>query len=448
MPNVVITFLVIVVTLMMALGVFSLYTTYFSAQSITLQERETLVAQSKQLVTFVSPITFRGITPNYQYFNVSFLLWYSSPTKNVTLVPFVVNQLPGIGVYLYTPSVEENALIMTNSSGKLNVIRGFHLSSTVFTTQGQQLSVNAEAFPVGQSGTVMVNAKVSPGQIIVVWILTYEFGSWYRLGYFFVNPEDAGLGLYVTTATAPYLGNSKNTNFQPPHLFSNNQGVQLGLWFKVIDNATSPSNILYFTFNATNKEIYYIYIYQYGEKILVKTNASSNKPIPLANANVGAEYFINLSFGSQVKQPGISGSTNISIYNSTGNLINDTTLGIGEANSYVTSVKFGSPYQAVEISQAFLETLQNKNGLGAFYNTSSTVLRNGFYYNNTEPLYQIINEAKNNLHAIVYWYFVYPTSSPPPYVSATVWYWSNGHGSPSLIETYLYPSGPNTWTID
>ena len=205
MPNVVITFLVIVVTLMMALGVFSLYTTYFSAQSITLQERETLVAQSKQLVTFVSPITFRGITPNYQYFNVSFLLWYSSPTKNVTLVPFVVNQLPGIGVYLYTPSVEENALIMTNSSGKLNVIRGFHLSSTVFTTQGQQLSVNAEAFPVGQSGTVMVNAKVSPGQIIVVWILTYEFGSWYRLGYFFVNPEDAGLGLYVTNYMLPRL---------------------------------------------------------------------------------------------------------------------------------------------------------------------------------------------------------------------------------------------------
>ncbi|EHP69391.1 hypothetical protein MetMK1DRAFT_00021420 [Metallosphaera yellowstonensis MK1] len=440
MPNVVITFLVIVVTLMMALGVFSLYTTYFSAQSITLQERETLVAQSKQLVTFVSPITFRGITPNYQYFNVSFLLWYSSPTKNVTLVPFVVNQLPGIGVYLYTPSVEENALIMTNSSGKLNVIRGFHLSSTVFTTQGQQLSVNAEAFPVGQSGTVMVNAKVSPGQIIVVWILTYEFGSWYRLGYFFVNPEDAGLGLYVTTATAPYLGNSKNTNFQPPHLFSNNQGVQLGLWFKVIDNATSPSNILYFTFNATNNKIYYIYIYQYGEKILVKTNASPNNPIPLANANVGAKYFINLSFGSQVKQDGIS------IYNSSGNLINYTTLGIGEANSYVASVKFGSPYQAVEISQAFLETLQNENGLGAFYNTSSTALRNGFYYNNTEPLYQIINGAKNNLHAIVYWYFVYPTSSPPPYVSATVWYWPNGNSS--LNETYLYPSGPNTWTID
>ncbi|EHP69395.1 hypothetical protein MetMK1DRAFT_00021480, partial [Metallosphaera yellowstonensis MK1] len=104
----------------------------------------------------------------------------------------------------------------------------------------QQLSVNAEAFPVGQSGTVMVNAKVSLGQIIVVWILTYEFGSWYRLGYFFVNPEDAGLRLYVTTATAPYLGNSKNTNFQPPHLFSNNQGFELGLWFKVIDNATSP----------------------------------------------------------------------------------------------------------------------------------------------------------------------------------------------------------------
>ena len=180
---------------------------------------------------------------------------------------------------------------------------------------------------------------------------------------------------------------------------------------------------------------------------MVKTNASSNKPIPLANANVGAEYFINLSFGSQVKQPGISGSTNISIYNSTGNLINDTTLGIGEANSYVTSVKFGSPYQAVEISQAFLETLQNKNGLGAFYNTSSTVLRNGFYYNNTEPLYQIIHGTKY-LHAIVYWYFVYPTSSPPPYVSATVWYRSIGNGSPSLIETYLYPSGPNTWTID
>ena len=251
MPSVVVTLLVVLVTLMLAIGVFGLYNSYFSTQGSTIAGNEIVVSQSKQTEIFVSPITFKGIGPSYTYFNISFLLWYSAPVKNVVLVPFVVNPLPGLGTYLYSPQGNPNATIFMNYSGGLKILPHFTLNSPVYTPQGQQLQSGVPAYNASSTGTYIAHFVAKTGQIVVVWVLTHEFGKWYRLGYFFVNPEDAGLGLYVVTHTVSYLGNSQQVNFLAPLLFTNNKGVQTGLWFEPLGNATTNSTIFYAIINTS-----------------------------------------------------------------------------------------------------------------------------------------------------------------------------------------------------
>ncbi|AWR98385.1 hypothetical protein [Metallosphaera hakonensis] len=453
MPSVVVTLLIVLVTLMLAIGVFGIYTTYFAAQGSVIGSNEIVVSQSKETQIFVSPITFKGIGPSYTTFNVSFLLWYSTPVKNVVLIPFVINPLPGLGTYLYSPQGTVNASIETNSTGEVEVLPHFTLDYPVYTPQGQQLEVNAPAYNVTSTGTYIVHSTVKPGEIIVVWLLTNEFGKWYRLGYFFVNPANAGLGLYVITHSGQYLGNSKNVNFKPPHLFSNNQGVQTGLWFEPLGNATVNSTIFYAVINTTSG-YYYIKIYQSGLEIYATTNYTTNSNSgarmttePIGDVNPYNWYFVNFTYGHQTSNE--TKGNNITLYTESGKLIGNTSFPIpGQTNSYEVSITFGSPNSFDEISQAFLVTKQSNSNDAYFYNVSTIMLKHNPYYNNTETYNWTINHARNILHGIVYWYFVYPSSSPPTELYATVWYWPKGSGSAQYANlTYIPESGPDTWVI-
>ncbi|BBL47760.1 MULTISPECIES: hypothetical protein [Metallosphaera] len=445
MPSVVVTLLVVLVTLMLAIGVFGLYNSYFSTQGSTIAGNEIVVSQSKQTEIFVSPITFKGIGPSYTYFNVSFLLWYSAPVKNVVLVPFVVNPLPGLGTYLYSPQGNPNATILMNYSGGLKILPHFTLNSPVYTPQGQQLKSGVPAYNASSTGTYIVHFVVKPGQIVVVWVLTHEFGKWYRLGYFFVNPADAGLGLYVVTHTGNYLGNSKQVNFQAPHLFTNNQGVQTGLWFEPLGNATTNSTIFYATLNTTNNNFYYLKIYQSGYNIYVSSNYSKSNGNPqlLGSVSPFNWYFLNFTYGHQT-------GNNVILFSDTGKIIGSVAFPIGQTNGYELKISFGSNSFTDAISQAFLVTKQsNSPGTDtSFYNVSTTMLTHGPYYNNTMAYNWTINHAQQSLNGIVYWNFVYPSSSPPAILSAIVWYWPSGSGHYKYASiTYLMESGPNTWII-
>ncbi|MCG3109520.1 hypothetical protein L3N51_01813 [Metallosphaera sp. J1] len=447
MPSVVVTLLVVVVTLMLAIGVFGIYNSYFSTEGTAIAGNEIVVSQSKQTQIFVSPITFKGIGPSFTYFNVSFLLWYSAPVKNVVLVPFVVNPLPGLGTYLYSPQGEPNATILVNSTGTAKVLPYFTLSFPIFTPQGQQLQSGVPAYNASSTGTYIVHSIVKPGQIIVVWILTHEFGKWYRLGYFFVNPANAGLGLYVVTHTGVYLGNNRQLNVNPPLYLTNNKGIQMGFWFEPLGNATTNSTIFYTVItNITNGQSYYSRIYQSGLKIYIDTNSSGSPNVTYLGTVTPFEwYFLNISYGHQVNHGYLSDI--ITLYNSS-KLIGKQSIEVGgETNGYAIQITFGSPDSIDAVSQAFLESLKNEKGVSAFYNVSSTVYHLGVsypqYYNNTNNLYNII-KTDSSLYAIVYWYFVYPSSSPPSELSATVWYYYN----PSkLYSTSISEAGPNTWII-
>ncbi|MEM4080203.1 MAG: hypothetical protein QXY37_02640, partial [Metallosphaera sp.] len=103
--------------------------------------------------------------------------------------------------------------MLENVSGKYVQLTSFKLDGVVSVPQGQQLNVNAQVYSSKPEGTFLINAKVKPGQIVVVWLLTYEFGKWYRVYYTYVNPSNGGLGLYVVTHTPPYDLNSTMTSY-------------------------------------------------------------------------------------------------------------------------------------------------------------------------------------------------------------------------------------------
>ncbi|QKQ99085.1 hypothetical protein GWK48_00550 [Metallosphaera tengchongensis] len=454
MPSVVTTFLVVIVALMLSIGAFGLYATYFSGQASSLQQQSLITAQAKEVQTFVSPISFSGLAPSYTRFNVSFLFWYSAPVKNVYIVPFVIRPLPGLGTFLYAPQGAQNATVFVNSSGKIQVPPSVTLN-TVYTVQGNQLSSPSgfKAYQVAPTGTYQVNSTIYPGEIIVVWILTYENGHWYRLGYTYVNPADAGLGLYVVSQTGNFNGNSKKIT-NPPHTFTSQGGIQEGFWFEPIAN-TSINSII-FQENLTrvgNGNNYTITIYQNGLKLYFNVSTSSGSASTtnssfIADLNVGEEYFLNFSYGSLLQS---AGNINVTLYNQT-DKINTKLIGFGGThNGYNVTVKFGSSSTTDLISQAFLTSEQNNNPntVAQFYNVSTQVWKNGYFYNNTNNLYNIISSPSNSLYDIVYWYFVYPSSAPPTTINAIVWYYPSGGSSSNsnLTTTYVPESGQNTWII-
>ncbi|MEM3196076.1 MAG: hypothetical protein QXH43_08145 [Metallosphaera sp.] len=448
MPSVVTSLIIVAVTLLLAIAVFALFSSYFSIQGISLSQTQILVSQAKQTQLTVSPISYQGIGPDFSYFNVSFLVWYSTPVKNVSIVTFVANPLPGLGPYLYTPLGGQNSTVLENVSGKYVQLTSFKLDGVVSVPQGQQLNVNAQVYSSKPEGTFLINAKVKPGQIVVVWLLTYEFGKWYRVYYTYVNPSNGGLGLYVVTHTPPFDLNSTTTSYKPPHLFSSNQGVQIGLWFEPLMNSTQNSSIVYFTFNSTSNKYYYICVYQSGLTLYLKSNLGGSTNIEsLGTVSQFNFYFINISYGKQV-------NNEVTLYNSMKDEIKQIPLeSQGTTNSYIGSITFGSKSSTDEITQAFLVTQKDngqksqKDSGAAFYNVSSTVLQHNAFYNNTVSLYNIIkNDDNKTLNGIVYWFFVYPSSSPPLQTYALFWYYPNG--AKTLSTLYIPPeSGSNTWII-
>ncbi|MEM3863126.1 MAG: hypothetical protein QW699_01370 [Metallosphaera sp.] len=92
--------------------------------------------------------------------------------------------MPGIGPYLYTPLGGQNSTVLENVSGKYVRLTSFKLDGVVSVPQGQQLNVNAQVYSSKPEGTFLINAKVKPGQIVIVLLLTYEFGKWYNSSLF------------------------------------------------------------------------------------------------------------------------------------------------------------------------------------------------------------------------------------------------------------------------
>lgn len=452
MPSIVVNLMIIVATIVLALAIFEVYSVYISSYTLTFLQQENVIGLSKLVSASVSQTAFYGIPPSYNYFNVSYIIWIKSPTPKVTVIPFVIS--PQLNPFYALPNGNQNAALFYSTINGYNLVTGFQFNNNVYLPQQGQLlgKVNSYAFNITSNQTYIISAKVKPGQIIVIWILYYFNGKWYRLDYTYLNPTNSGIGVYAISSSGLYDANSPTlTGFPQPHISISQTGFQLGLWFSPITNATTQSIILNATLGPTGSQgnsgkTFSIVIYQLGYNLYLNITQGSTVTchIFLYSLNQNTFYFLNFTSGSQVK---LAGELNISIYSYSGKILNYTKSPIqlpSEINGYTLNVTFGSPSLTDVITQAFFETLKNISLTGlsssSFYNVSSVMLKDGYLYNNTYNYTWIIAHSKS-LYAIGYWYFIYPSSNPPSQISGLLWV--SGNTTPY----YIPEIGKNTYVI-
>jgi hypothetical protein len=436
--------LLLIATLVLALGVFALYSVSFSDQYYTVSVQEYLIGISKLISVEVSQPTYAGLPPCYHYFNVSYVIWIQSPTKTVTVVVFVAPPQPNPS---YTfPSSAQNASLFTSSLNGYSSLRPFNLNATVYLPQGGQplANVHAVAYNVSSNSTYVLSAVVRPSQIIMLWLLYYYDGEWYRLDYVYLSPFSNGMGAYIITGSGINKGYSGTLNNPAPHIYISQSGFQLGMWFEVTNIQQSPSRLLNATFIPTGNsvgKIFSVILYTQGTSVYV--NISGTVKLLYNNLKAGQSYFINFTSGSKF---GLSGLAEFTIYNKQGQLLNSTVMGLpSEINGYTLILTFGSKTVSNGISQAFIETIQNTGGTSPFWNVSNIALYNGPLYNNTY-LFNWTIAHNPSLNALAYWYFVWPYNNPPPQLIGILWYWpSYTTNYPDIY--YIPENGTNTYVI-
>jgi len=449
----VIGFILVMTTLVLMLGVLTLYSFYFSNESSSAFSQSYLVGLSKLVQFQISNLAFYGIPPNYSYFNVSYFIWVSSPTKIVTIVVFNETPTPpNLLSYTLPPSNVKVGLFKSQPQGYVS-LQSFTINSNVYSPTGGLLGViNAKAYNVSSNTTYILSSIIKPNNIVVVWVLYNYQGKWYRLAWTYTSPANQGLGVY-TLSSSGIVSSSNPSNAVVPHYVTSNKGMMFGLWFKVVNNQTNAlvSNLTLTTVNNNNVSII-VFMKSGGLYLNISKNGVVYTTTTiLQNLNQGAWYFLNISFGAQLNSGTSNPFMNISIYSTNQKLLRSISitqqqLSFTSLNGYLNSVKFGSSVLSTAISQAFIVSSQSSSGATSFYNVSKTVLENGYYYNDTNNLKQIMANANNQLYAIVYWYFVWPYSNPPPpSIPAIMWYYPSG--SSTLATTYIYSTGQNSYFI-
>ena len=446
MESPVIAFVLVVMTVALSLGAFVLYSMYFSGVQGTTTFQSSVIALSKYLQVQVSNYAFYYNFTG-KYFNVSYLIWIQVPARSVVVVPFVVKPMNLSQLYYYLPSKPQNASIFYSTPKGYTPLKPFAFSGQVYLPQGDQLlgSVNVVGYNVSSNSTYVLNARLYPGEIIVVWVLYYQ-NQWFRIGYTYIDPFKQGLGVYVATGTGIYTNMSRSalTSANSPQFFTSQNGFSFGLWFKPILNSTVPATILNVSFLATNKQNVSFVAYQYNGKLYLET-VQLSPPYTVTKTffyslTPGNWYFLNVSYGSIV---GTVSYFNVTLYSESGKRLNYSSgflPSYTQLNGYYILVAYGSPVLANSISQAYFTSLQTSNpstAKPAFYSVPGTMLKNGPYYNNTLLYNKTIVNSYNILYAIGYWYFVWPASNPPNQIYGIYWYYPQGNYRYPLI--YYFP---------
>ena len=456
MDSPVIAFLLVVMTAVLALGAFALYNVYFSSVQGSVMSQTSVIAMSKYLQIQVSGSAFFYNTMR-NYFNVSYAIWIQAPPRSVVVVPFVVHPMNLSELYYYLPREPQNASLFHSTPNGYTPIQPFALSGEVYLPQGDQPlgSVNVVGYNVSSNSTYVLNARLYRGEIIVLWVLYYQEGQWFRIGYTYINPFSEGMGVYVVSSTGVYSNSSRIalTSSQAPHYFTTQTGFSFGLWFKPLLDSVMPVTILNVSFLATNKQNVSFVAYQYNGNLYLETILLS-PPYTITKTffyslTPGNWYFLNVSYGSLI---GSTSYFNVSLYSESGIRLNYSSgflPSYTQLNGYNITLTFGSPVLADGIPQAYFTSLQSSappTALPAFYNVSSIMLKNGPYYNNT-LLYNktIVND--NQFYDLGYWYFVWPTLNPPKQIYGIFWYWPT-KGSYRYPLIYYFPEvGYNTYVI-
>lgn len=450
MENSVATLMVVIATLLISLVVLSLYSFYIPYTNAYLTQTNNLEAISKSVEFSISPLTYKAyLTSKNIVFNVTFLAMVSVKQFNgqLILVPFVTN--PVANLYYLIPPGSQNATINHNKG--LVKING-----NVYLADGKLLgALSVNGYQLKNGEVFYVSANVTYTEIIVLWVLINYHGEYYRIGYTYVAPKDAGIGIFITSSTGNYYGSNKEINVNPPLYFSSNKGLLLGMWFEPYLISGSKSLLANITFYINDlKKNVSVEFFTQGNTLYVSETILPSLPtifLPLySGLKQGQWYFLNFSTGSQLVSPGLV--INITLYNSQGKLISNKLIlpsyfglpNLGSGNGYASIVQFGNITAPLNIiSQVVMSSIQSSSNPNLIYNVTKQLLINSYYYNNTNNLCWIISHGSGVIYSVGYWYFVSSYYPPPTQINGVIWYYSSN----TLEKTYIYESGNNSWVL-
>ncbi|BCU70195.1 hypothetical protein [Stygiolobus caldivivus] len=451
MGNAIVNMMLVIATVLISIVALSLYSFYISYTNSNLAYINAFESFSKSITISVSPLSFKAYTNrNPIIFNVSFLAsvsvkHYDLNKGELIVVPFVTHSNPNI--YLYVPTGLQNSSINVSSTIPVN--------GQVYLPDGNLLgTVNMEGYKVLNGQVFSVTSNVTSSEVIVLWVLVEFQGKFYRLGYTYLVPQDEGLGVYVASSSGRYNPSNIQVNLNPPLIFASNKGLVFGMWFEPYLISPSKSMLVNITFELKANQKVSLVFYTQGngvyvnETVLQLNNLITSSVVETIYKGIvqGQWYFLNFSTGAQ-QLVGPNLEMYISLYDANHKQLSKVQLinpAIASANGYASIIQFGNSTSSVNlISQAVMSSEQNPNA--PMYEVTGSLLTNGYLYNNSNDLYQIIGSSPKEIYSIVYWYFVSPYYPPPSQVSATVWYYPQG--SKSVATTYIYETGNNMWVL-
>ncbi len=438
--------ILVVFTVAIALSAFSVYSYFFSSVSASAAGQEFLIAMSKSFQVYVSAPTYVGLSPNYTYFNVSYMVSFHLPAGEVVVIPFVGGPQPNPSLYL--PTLPQNSTFFLSTDNGYAPLKAFPFSANVYLPQEGKLIgyvSNVYAYELTANQTYVLSSIVKVGQVVYLWVLYNYQGKWYRVGFTYFNPFNQGVGVYALTSSGKYNQENQNGVHQPLEV-SSNKGLEMGLWFDPLNFVPVNSTIVNMTLVtvSNNKNTFIsIVLSQYQNSLMVTVYENGNcysSTQVYNNLQEGQPYYVNITLGSQL-------SPLVSLYLPGGTLLGSVQYNLppGSTNGYLSYVQFGNKEFTTDvISQAFFATLQSNQGTTVLAQASDEVLFNGFLYNNTKVLYNIIYGNSNIIYAIAYWTFSYAYYPPPSQTYGIMWYYTTY----KVLETaYLPEVGINTYQI-
>ncbi|ARM76825.1 hypothetical protein [Acidianus manzaensis] len=461
LSSAVIAIILTLVTVVATLSVFGLYSFYFAGVDSSVSTQGYVISLSKSIQFQISTLGFYGLSPSYKYFNVSYLIWVSAPVRTVTLIVFNSSSLPYSSLYYELPQYSNSGVFSSSFKHQTNQyspLSSFTLGSSVYLPQDGTLlgNVNYKAYNISTNTTYILSSLVKPNNVIVFWILYNYLGKWYRLDFSYLNPGKDGLGIYIVSSTGLFSQGNKGLNHvEAPHTLTTQTGDEFGFWFKVFNNETEANilNLTYYTVGESGKNNVSVILFQKNGELWASDYIEGQiiNSTELTSLNDNNCYFVIIEHGSLLNHPN---GFNVTVYSYTGFILSSGTLCAHNhsnsndkisLNGYNMSVTFGSPELADGISQAYFVSQQSNKIKNEIPSISLAILKNGFYYNNTEFLYGKISNSSNNLYSIVYWYFAFAYSNPPTNVPGIIWYYPNGN---KILNTAIIPEyGTNTYII-
>ncbi|MGC9105019.1 MAG: hypothetical protein ACP5HQ_01135 [Thermoprotei archaeon] len=331
--------LIIVTTLILGLGVFTVYNTVFVPQYSKVSLNEQAIAISKTTSIYVSSLTGCHVAFNQTVsidlkkhnnmmcpgqcgmmcqgqcgsqdmmcqgqcgsqqckqndrlqfwilnykgapFKSAFLITVDSPLTQVVLVPFVAK--PNADPFYTLPGPSQNASIAKITSNSYTEVPSVAISNKVINIPqyGSIGPVTVKGYKVYTNTSYVLVANATPSSVIIVWVLANLNGEWYRVGYAYIKPSGEGMGMYASSLTGLYKLFTGSLDNPTPHIALSNKGTQIGLWFMPVMYSPKPSPLVNITFvpTGTCKKIFSVVFYTVNSSLYFNvTDGPGSKPI-------------------------------------------------------------------------------------------------------------------------------------------------------------------------